>query len=186
MKHTMITIHAPCHENWSEMTPVAQGRHCQLCSKTVIDFTEKEPEEILQYFKMQQAGKVCGRFLAPQLNTPIPSVNEMGDHILCSALSILQKVAAMIVVVFAIGSSGCNTDQVMGKVGHAGNAIYAPLQTITQALGTPLVVGTLSPDTILPPVTVKTPICRPAPGYITGEPTMIDLPDSTVLKRDSL
>src|SRR5215217_3194401 len=106
MKHVMITIPVPCHENWNEMTPDEQGRHCHLCSKTVIDFTEKEPEEILRYLKTQQAGKVCGRFLTPQLNTPIPSVEEMGHHIFSSTLSIIKKIAAIIIVVFAMGASG--------------------------------------------------------------------------------
>jgi hypothetical protein len=45
-----ISIPQPCHENWNQMTPVEQGRHCIQCSKTVTDFTVMSNNEIINYF----------------------------------------------------------------------------------------------------------------------------------------
>jgi hypothetical protein len=60
-----ISIPQPCHENWNQMTPVEQGRHCTQCSKTVTDFTVMTNNEIINYFARQ--GNVCGRFGETQL-----------------------------------------------------------------------------------------------------------------------
>lgn len=60
-----ITIPQPCHQNWNQMTPVEQGRHCTQCSKTVTDFTAMTNTEIINYFALN--GHVCGRFGETQL-----------------------------------------------------------------------------------------------------------------------
>ena len=28
-----------CPEDWQQMTPTPQGRHCSSCNRTVVDFT---------------------------------------------------------------------------------------------------------------------------------------------------
>jgi hypothetical protein len=61
-----INIPQPCHENWNQMTPVEQGRHCTQCSKTVTDFTVMTNSQIINY--LTQHGNVCGRFGESQLN----------------------------------------------------------------------------------------------------------------------
>lgn len=66
-RNLKITIPEPCHENWDKMTPNENGRFCASCSKTVIDFTKKLPEEIQQYFISNE--KICGRFRKSQLDT---------------------------------------------------------------------------------------------------------------------
>lgn len=62
-----ISIPNPCHQNWNQMTPVEQGRHCTQCSKTVTDFTTMTNTEIINYFANQ--GNVCGRFGETQLTS---------------------------------------------------------------------------------------------------------------------
>jgi len=47
MNKPHISIPKPCHENWDAMHPREQGRHCDACDKTVIDFTEKSEKEIV-------------------------------------------------------------------------------------------------------------------------------------------
>ncbi|MFD1603739.1 hypothetical protein ACFSJW_10505 [Flavobacterium artemisiae] len=64
-----ITIPKPCHENWDEMTPRENGRFCMSCSKTVVDFSTMNPEEIRHYFTEHQNEKICGRFKKSQLDT---------------------------------------------------------------------------------------------------------------------
>ncbi|MBK0370613.1 energy transducer TonB [Flavobacterium agrisoli] len=66
-----ITIPEPCSENWDKMIPNENGRFCMNCSKTVIDFTSKVPEEIQQFFIKNKSKNICGRFKKSQLDTII-------------------------------------------------------------------------------------------------------------------
>ncbi len=69
-KSLSISIPEPCHENWSEMTPVEKGRHCQSCQKTVVDFTRMPKVQIAEYITAQN-GNLCGRFSSDQLNVEL-------------------------------------------------------------------------------------------------------------------
>lgn len=62
-----ISVAKPCHQNWEDMIPNGEGRHCNECSKTVVDFTSYSDAELIAYFSNLQ-GKVCGRFRATQLS----------------------------------------------------------------------------------------------------------------------
>lgn len=62
-----INVAKPCHQSWEDMIPNGEGRHCNECSKTVVDFTNYSDAELIAYFSNLQ-GKVCGRFRATQLS----------------------------------------------------------------------------------------------------------------------
>lgn len=66
MKSIYVTIPKPCQENWDNMTPTEQGRHCQFCQKEVIDFTKMSDRETAHYLK--QNNQSCGRFNTSQLD----------------------------------------------------------------------------------------------------------------------
>jgi len=63
-----IIIPEPCNEDWDKMTPDATGRFCLACNKSVIDFTNKPPEEIQHFFLKNQNKEICGRFKNSQLD----------------------------------------------------------------------------------------------------------------------
>jgi hypothetical protein len=63
----IIRVPEPCHENWNEMTPKEQGRHCDVCSKVVVDFRNKTKDEIISTIE-NTSGKTCGRFSNHQLD----------------------------------------------------------------------------------------------------------------------
>jgi len=63
-----IYIPNPCSENWNEMNPEEKGRFCSVCSKCVIDFTEKNASEIQQIIEEKSDESVCGRFYNHQLD----------------------------------------------------------------------------------------------------------------------
>lgn len=67
-----ISIPQPCTENWELMTPNQHGRHCALCSKTVVDFTKYTDEELITFFA-QQNSNICGRIKNSQQNRTIVS-----------------------------------------------------------------------------------------------------------------
>lgn len=60
-------IPKPCHENWNSMTPQEKGRQCDVCSKVVVDFTQKTPVEVDKIMN-EAEGSVCGNFSIDQLN----------------------------------------------------------------------------------------------------------------------
>lgn len=62
-----LTIPEPCHENWQQMQPNKDGRHCLSCQKTVVDFSLMTDKDILDYISLA-SDNVCGRFDHHQLN----------------------------------------------------------------------------------------------------------------------
>ncbi|GAA4347607.1 hypothetical protein GCM10023185_02780 [Hymenobacter saemangeumensis] len=66
-----LTIPQPCQENWTAMRPAGNGRHCESCQTTVIDFTQQSDAEILAYLGRAAGGRICGRFAAGQLERPL-------------------------------------------------------------------------------------------------------------------
>lgn len=60
--HQFIEIKNPCHENWNDMKLNNDGRFCLKCSQTVIDFTNKKPDEITVLLKNHVNENPCGKF----------------------------------------------------------------------------------------------------------------------------
>lgn len=71
MSQIKITIPEPCHENWNNMLPNEQGRHCKVCDKTVTDFTQQSPEQIKAFMDQHASQKICGRFRASDVETVV-------------------------------------------------------------------------------------------------------------------
>ena len=69
-KYLSIHIPEPCHQNWDNMTVADQGRYCNACAKTVIDFSVMTDAQLLSYFK-KDTGNTCGRFDSNQLENDI-------------------------------------------------------------------------------------------------------------------
>ncbi|QQU03074.1 carboxypeptidase-like regulatory domain-containing protein [Myroides odoratus] len=61
-----INIPKPCSEDWNQMTPLEKGRHCAVCEKTILDFSNYTKQELIQHIK--QEGKICGRVPAKYLD----------------------------------------------------------------------------------------------------------------------
>lgn len=61
-----ITIPQPCHENWNQMTPDEKGRFCEVCSKSVRDFTKLSDLEIIE--RVSENNNICGNFRVDQLD----------------------------------------------------------------------------------------------------------------------
>jgi len=68
-KSVKISIPNPCSENWDNMTPNEQGRHCNNCNRTIVDFSLYTDKELAAFLKHTPHG--CGRFDMHQLDRPI-------------------------------------------------------------------------------------------------------------------
>ncbi|MDX2301634.1 MAG: carboxypeptidase-like regulatory domain-containing protein [Microscillaceae bacterium] len=64
-----LNINKPCSEKFSEFQSTDTGGFCLTCQKEVIDFTEMNEHEIIQYFKNNQQHKTCGYLRTSQLKT---------------------------------------------------------------------------------------------------------------------
>lgn len=64
----MILIPNPCSESWDKMMPAMKDRHCAVCSKVVVDFSNCPNEEIIRYFSLNKDRKTCGRFRVEQVH----------------------------------------------------------------------------------------------------------------------
>jgi CarboxypepD_reg-like domain/Secretion system C-terminal sorting domain len=110
----MITIPEPCHEDWNKMTPVEQGRFCNSCQKSVIDFASKTDNEVVDFFKNYN-GNVCGSFTDDQLNRPIQK------HQFKPVSSFLKYAASLLMPAVLIGFKA----KAQGKVAVRGEATPA-------------------------------------------------------------
>lgn len=66
----IISIPTPCHESWDAMSPAEQGRFCQSCQKTVIDFSTMSDKELFSFLG-NATRNICGRFHGEQLNREV-------------------------------------------------------------------------------------------------------------------
>lgn len=65
-----ISIPKPCNENWNSMSPDKNGRFCNSCNKTVIDFTKMNHPEIQKYFtENSDKERICGHFKLNQIES---------------------------------------------------------------------------------------------------------------------
>src|SRR5262245_21716859 len=69
-KSLTINIAAPCKENWDAMSKTGDGRFCNSCQKTVVDFSHLSDQQLLNYFS-KNGMNTCGRFHNDQLNKTI-------------------------------------------------------------------------------------------------------------------
>jgi hypothetical protein len=64
-----INIPKPCNQNWNSMTPDKNGKFCNSCNKTVVDFTKMENLEIQKYLiENSDKESVCGHFKLNQID----------------------------------------------------------------------------------------------------------------------
>lgn len=71
MQKFQISIPEPCHEKWNDMTPNEQGRFCNSCAKTVVDFSAMSDAQLIFYFENLKSQNVCGRVHPEQLDREI-------------------------------------------------------------------------------------------------------------------
>ncbi|MBN8696814.1 MAG: hypothetical protein J0L87_09800 [Bacteroidetes bacterium] len=166
-----ITIPKPCHENWDEMTPNEKGAFCAKCCKTVVDFTKKSIEEIVQHIEERKNEKVCGRFENEQVSSPAVINFKIPISLLPTNISIRKAFAIAAFLVFGVGLFSCSTHtgRTMGEI----SVIDTPTVGTTPSIATEKLMG----DTVIvvEPMTKgevqidTTPIAHPKMGKVKIE-----------------
>ncbi len=67
----IVRIPEPCHEDWNKMQPDEKGRFCNVCTKSVYDFSNKTDSEIISIIKENSGQQLCGHFKKSQLDRPL-------------------------------------------------------------------------------------------------------------------
>jgi len=80
-----LSIDQPCGEDWNKMTKTENGRFCDVCSKTVFDFTKLSDDELIKMFKRNKS-LPCGRYTSRQINRPLISTQQPKGKALFSRL----------------------------------------------------------------------------------------------------
>lgn len=187
-----VIIPEPCQEQWDKMQARSNGRHCNACQKTVVDFTGWQAKDILAYLKSNQ--QTCGRFTTDQLHVQEPKAAVASDFswwssIMTSGLSAISKMAAAVLLLFHLAS--CDTaDQVVesSTVNHTttGKPLIAATQHDNDIWGGSSVIG----DTLMPPapprprpVAVKEPeaVLMGEPAIVTDSPAVISGPQTHIM-----
>lgn len=72
----VFQIENPCEEKWDNMKDIPEGKFCDLCSKKVLDLTQKTNAEIFQLLD-QSNGKICGKIFQHQSNKSFASTEKI-------------------------------------------------------------------------------------------------------------
>jgi len=92
----ILNVHLQaCHENWQQMTPTAQGRHCAHCNREVVDFTHATAADLEAARAAAPDGRLCGRFRQSQLAASRPQLRPK-----------LRRFLVALVLVCGLGLSG--------------------------------------------------------------------------------
>lgn len=115
-KSITIRIPEPCHEDWATMTPTQKGRHCQVCTKEVFDFTKLSDEQIIK--KFQQNSNLCGRFKTTQVDREMKLERKRRNSFLPIAASFMLPLS-ILATQDALGQK--MTPNIQGRIAHVEN-----------------------------------------------------------------
>jgi hypothetical protein len=114
-----INLPQPCHENWSDMSLLEKGRHCQKCNKEVYDFTSYSDAKLLTFFKSNSL--VCGRFRSSQIGREL-------DHKLITSSK--WAIAACSLLLMSYNTVYAQNEVQLNNDRAAYSQIQAPVQFI--------------------------------------------------------
>lgn len=92
-----IDIPVPCSQQWGQMAPNREGRFCDHCHKTVIDFTGLTNQQIIDV--ISGSSKICGRLENKQLS----AINDMlNRETVTMPRNIWKRIAIAAAVIWSI------------------------------------------------------------------------------------
>lgn len=170
-----ISIPTPCHEDWEAMTPNTQGRHCNSCVKTVVDFTTMSDEEVKYFFINRKEEKVCGRFRNDQLQR---ITIELPHNIFYTTIPFWKKFLAACLLVFSTTLFSCDTN-LQGDIvtKNEGN-----IQTELRTSGLPSGSKLLGDTSVIPEKICSEMIGKPSATVGFMSPQII--PDDKIIVGD--
>lgn len=89
-----LHIPQPCKKKWDAMIPDKNGKFCDSCSKTVIDFSKmKQPEIQKYYIENADSGSICGYFKRNQVETENSGYQKIKNRLNRIRIKPIQRMA---------------------------------------------------------------------------------------------
>jgi lipoprotein-anchoring transpeptidase ErfK/SrfK len=79
-KKFSLEIKTPCHENFNNMIPNANGSFCNSCAKNVIDLSTKTNLEVAQFIAKSKDKNICARLNVSQLEQTFEFETHPKNH----------------------------------------------------------------------------------------------------------
>ena len=76
MQKIQLNIPKPCMQDWAAMQPEENGKFCNACASTVIDFSGMSDAELLKFFSDKNNRNVCGRMHNDQVQTNLAPLRK--------------------------------------------------------------------------------------------------------------
>ncbi|MDH5367206.1 MAG: hypothetical protein OEW67_09485 [Cyclobacteriaceae bacterium] len=79
MKEQRISIQEPCHMSWKDLDKIrnSKNRHCSKCSIDIIDFTQRNNNEIIEYLAARKKEKVCAKMYSTNELSKLTKVQKI-------------------------------------------------------------------------------------------------------------
>lgn len=114
-KKLNITIPKPCSADWDKMSPCEQGRHCDSCDKTVVDFTRMSSDQMDEFIIQNFDAKICGHFYQKQLDISTNKFHSFFLNLYSKTYQNLKanlpRVAALFVLGAILNLTGCDASK---------------------------------------------------------------------------
>lgn len=148
-KMLFISIPRPCNEDWNKMTPNEKGAFCQVCSKTVVDFTQMTDDEVKNYFLKNSSAKTCGHFKKSQLEKPYQL--QLLNNLVINKIPYWQKFLAIVVISFSsLLTTSCRNSingHTTGEIPVYTNTVQNIPTPVTTLTGAPVAIDTTNIST---------------------------------------
>jgi len=82
-----VNIPNPCSEKYNAMSPSELGKMCKVCNTEVVDFTDWETKDIIDYIEKTNQ-KVCGKLYISNKKPHITKSKNFGKYIAASLVAI--------------------------------------------------------------------------------------------------
>jgi len=115
-KKFSLEIKTPCHENFNNMIPNANGSFCNSCAKNVIDLSTKTNSEVAKFIAESKDENICARLNISQLEQTF----EYETHPKSSSFKYAVAVAASVLLtsnIVAQESQTPKTEQTSAPIG---------------------------------------------------------------------
>ncbi|MCC6818789.1 MAG: hypothetical protein IT245_07860 [Bacteroidia bacterium] len=103
-----INIEKPCHEDWDKMKIGIQTRHCQSCQKNVVDFTQMNRHQIIEYLLLNSSSQICARMNYSQIDYSTEEITHSLDTLLSKTSDLFQK--ELLISVAALLLTSCTNN----------------------------------------------------------------------------
>lgn len=155
------------------MAPVEQGRHCEKCAMTVIDFTQMTETEIISTLQSKAGQRVCGKMRKEAKNYMLPEIAIEAKHAFNKS-SRNHTLYALSIAALLLASCG-NSEQIVGQVEVDPNILGLDSLQAVQ-MDESFQAPQTAKDTLAPPPPPEIPTCGipkqdvvPLPDYELGK-----------------